>query len=174
MLRVDLYMKLTQAEDTLADYARAGLTLGLNPMAQIRDRLRAARCVDSRTLGLRSHNSYARVAGIVKMRQRPQTASRVTFLTVDISRPMTTNSILICRSPAMVLPYLLCRRKTITRTTYTSRWITTLRWQARACQRKCIYTLKIDTRSCLRPTSSPINAWSTLAKTWLKTIGMLP
>jgi len=73
----------TQAEDTLADYARTGLTLGVHPMAQIRDRLRAARCTDSRTLRKRPHNSYARVAGVVTMRQRPQTASGVTFLTME-------------------------------------------------------------------------------------------
>jgi len=71
--------KPTQAEDTLADYARTGLTLGMHPMAQIRERLRAARCTDSRTLRKRPHNSYARVA----MRQRPQTASGVTFLTME-------------------------------------------------------------------------------------------
>jgi DNA-directed DNA polymerase III (polc) len=75
--------KPTQAEDTLADYARTGLTLGVHPMAQIRDRLRAARCTDSRTLRRRPHNSYARVAGVVTMRQRPQTASGVTFLTME-------------------------------------------------------------------------------------------
>ena len=73
----------TQAKDTLADYARTGLTLGVHPMAQIRDRLRAARCTDSRTLRKRPHNSYARVAGVVTMRQRPQTASGVTFLTME-------------------------------------------------------------------------------------------
>jgi len=75
--------KPTQVEDTLADYARTGLTLGVHPMAQIRDRLRAARCVDSRTLRKRPHNSYARVAGVVTIRQRPQTASGVTFLTME-------------------------------------------------------------------------------------------
>jgi error-prone DNA polymerase len=75
--------KPTQAEDTLADYARTGLTLGVHPIAQIRDRLRAARCTDSRTLRRRPHNSSARVAGIVTMRQRPQTASGVTFLTME-------------------------------------------------------------------------------------------
>ncbi len=75
--------KPTQAEDTLADYARTGLTLGMHPMAQIRDRLRAARCTDSRTLRKRPHHSYARVAGMVTMRQRPETASGVTFLTME-------------------------------------------------------------------------------------------
>ena len=73
----------TQAEDTLADYARTGLTLGMHPMAQIRDRLRAARCTDSRSLRKHPHHSYVRVAGMVTMRQRPETASGVTFLTME-------------------------------------------------------------------------------------------
>jgi error-prone DNA polymerase len=73
----------TQAEDTLADYARTGLTLGKHPLAQIRDRLRAAKCTDSKTLRSRRHNSFARVAGLVTLRQRPQTASGVTFLTME-------------------------------------------------------------------------------------------
>ncbi len=75
--------KPTQAEDTLADYARTGLTLGVHPLAQIRNRLRAARCIDSRALRRQPHNTYARVAGMVTLRQRPETASGVTFLTIE-------------------------------------------------------------------------------------------
>ncbi|BDU22891.1 error-prone DNA polymerase [Dyella sp. GSA-30] len=73
----------TQAENTLADYARVGLSLGPHPMQQIRVRLRAARCLDSKTLRTRPHESWVRVAGIVTLRQRPQTASGVTFLTME-------------------------------------------------------------------------------------------
>lgn len=42
--------KPTQVEDTLADCARTGLTLGMHSKAQIRDWLRAPLCTDSRTL----------------------------------------------------------------------------------------------------------------------------
>ena len=73
----------TQAENTLADYARTGLTLGAHPLRQIRARLKAARCIDSKTLLMRPHKSYARVAGMVTMRQRPATASGVTFVTIE-------------------------------------------------------------------------------------------
>jgi error-prone DNA polymerase len=52
-------------------------------MAQIRDRLRAEKCTDSKTLRARRHNSFARVAGMVTLRQRPETASGVTFLTME-------------------------------------------------------------------------------------------
>ncbi|TPG51088.1 error-prone DNA polymerase [Rhodanobacter glycinis] len=73
----------TQAEDTLADYARVGLSLGPHPMRQVRSRLRAARCIDAKALRIRPHHSHVRVAGIVTSRQQPQTASGVTFLTLE-------------------------------------------------------------------------------------------
>lgn len=73
----------SQAEDTLADYARVGLTLGPHPLRQIRGRLRVARCTDSKSLKHRRHESWVRVAGLVTLRQRPQTASGVTFLTME-------------------------------------------------------------------------------------------
>jgi error-prone DNA polymerase len=73
----------TQAENTLADYARTGLTLGPHPLRQIRSRLKASRCVDSKTLRTRPHKSFVRVAGMVTMRQRPATASGVTFVTIE-------------------------------------------------------------------------------------------
>jgi error-prone DNA polymerase len=73
----------TQAENTLADYARTGLTLGPHPLRQIRSRLNASRCVDSKTLRTLPHKSFVRVAGMVTMRQRPATASGVTFVTIE-------------------------------------------------------------------------------------------
>ena len=73
----------SQAEDTLADYARVGLTLGPHPLQQIRARLRASRCTDSRTLRAKPHASHVRTAGLVTQRQRPQTASGVTFITLE-------------------------------------------------------------------------------------------
>lgn len=73
----------SQAENTLADYARVGLSLGPHPLQQIRSRLRAARCLDSRVLHARPHESHVRAAGLVTQRQRPQTASGVTFITLE-------------------------------------------------------------------------------------------
>jgi error-prone DNA polymerase len=73
----------TQAENTLADYSRVGLSLGPHPLQQIRKRLRAARCMDSKALKERPHESWVRVAGLVTLRQRPQTASGVTFVTME-------------------------------------------------------------------------------------------
>jgi error-prone DNA polymerase len=73
----------SQAEDTLADYARTGLSLGPHPLRQIRARLRAVRCTDSRALRAQPHGSQVRTAGLVTQRQRPQTASGVTFITLE-------------------------------------------------------------------------------------------
>lgn len=73
----------TQGEDTLADYSRTGLSLGAHPLQQIRARLRAAKCLDSRRLRTLPNDSWVKVAGIVTQRQRPQTASGVTFVTLE-------------------------------------------------------------------------------------------
>ena len=73
----------SQAENTQADYAHTGLTLGPHPLRQIRARLKAARCTDSKTLRTRPDKSHVRIAGMVTMRQRPQTASGITFVTIE-------------------------------------------------------------------------------------------
>ncbi|WP_158884604.1 error-prone DNA polymerase [Rhodanobacter sp. L36] len=73
----------TQAEDTLADYARVGVSLGPHPLKQIRARLNAAHCLDGKMLRTQPHNSRVRVAGLVTSRQRPQTASGIIFLTLE-------------------------------------------------------------------------------------------
>ena len=72
----------SQAENTQADYARTGLTLGPHPLRQIRARLKAARCTDSKTLRTRPDKSHVRIAGMVTMRLRPQTACGITFVTI--------------------------------------------------------------------------------------------
>lgn len=71
------------AEDLRSDYARTGLSLGPHPLKLIRARLRAARFADSRSLRRQPHQSQVRAAGLVTQRQRPQTASGVTFITME-------------------------------------------------------------------------------------------
>jgi error-prone DNA polymerase len=70
-------------EDTLADYAATGLTLGAHPLRQIRRQLRARRCHPSHTLETLPHGAMARAAGLVTLRQRPMTKSGVTFMTLE-------------------------------------------------------------------------------------------
>ncbi|THD07666.1 error-prone DNA polymerase [Rhodanobacter lindaniclasticus] len=71
------------AENLQSDYARTGLSLGPHPLQLIRSRLRAARFADSRSLRGQRHQSLVRAAGLVTQRQRPQTASGVTFITIE-------------------------------------------------------------------------------------------
>src|SRR5690606_505951 len=69
--------------DVLADYARTGLTLGPHPLRLLRAQLRARRYRASRELEAARHGQAVRFAGLVTGRQRPQTASGVTFVTLE-------------------------------------------------------------------------------------------
>ena len=72
----------TEGQRIVADYASVGLTLGRHPMALLRERLRK-RLLSAADLNGVAHGKWARTAGIVLMRQRPQSASGVTFLTLE-------------------------------------------------------------------------------------------
>lgn len=73
----------TVGEDLHADYASVGTTLGPHPLALLRDELRARRCRSSNELLLAEHGRNVSVAGLVTGRQRPGTASGVTFVTLE-------------------------------------------------------------------------------------------
>jgi len=70
-------------EDMQADYNSTGTTLGQHMVSFIRDALQARRCQRSDQLAQLPHGRSVRFAGLVRMRQRPQTASGVTFLTLE-------------------------------------------------------------------------------------------
>jgi len=70
-------------EDLLADYASYGTTLGRHPLAMLRRQLRARRCLDSVELADVPDGRQVLAAGLVTGRQRPQTASGVTFVTLE-------------------------------------------------------------------------------------------
>ena len=73
----------TVVQDLVADYRTQGFSLGTHPMALLRPALRARRCADSLTLQRCPHGRSVRAAGLVTMRQRPTTASGVTFVTLE-------------------------------------------------------------------------------------------
>lgn len=75
--------KPTVSEDLQADYASVGTTLGPHPLALLRAELKARRCRSSRELLEVEHGRNVSVAGLVTGRQRPGTASGVTFVTLD-------------------------------------------------------------------------------------------
>jgi len=70
-------------EDTRADYASTGLTLGAHPLALLRRQLVNRRFRNARELDDFPDGRPARYAGLVVSRQRPQTASGVTFMTLE-------------------------------------------------------------------------------------------
>jgi DNA polymerase III alpha subunit len=73
----------SEGEGIVADYAALGLTLGRHPLALLRARLQRLRLLPARELLRAGHGAQVRTAGIVLMRQRPATASGVTFLTLE-------------------------------------------------------------------------------------------
>jgi len=70
-------------EDLNADYALLGTTLELHPLARLRRQLSARRCRSSRELESMRSTGNVLVAGLVRGRQRPATASGVTFITLE-------------------------------------------------------------------------------------------
>jgi error-prone DNA polymerase len=73
----------SQVDDTHADYASTGLTLGKHPVALIRPILRRRRALPACELHRQPHGSRVRACGLITMRQRPMTASGTVFLTLE-------------------------------------------------------------------------------------------
>lgn len=73
----------TAGEDLRADYALTGTTLGRHPLSMLRSVLTARRYRRSGDLKQVAHGRPVRLAGLVTLRQRPETASGVTFLTLE-------------------------------------------------------------------------------------------
>ena len=73
----------TVAQDLVADYQALGTTLGPHPLTLLRTRLRALGCRSSAELQGLEHGDNTAVTGLVVGRQRPQTASGVTFVTLE-------------------------------------------------------------------------------------------
>ncbi|MFM7625906.1 MAG: OB-fold nucleic acid binding domain-containing protein, partial [Gammaproteobacteria bacterium] len=86
----------TEGEDLVADYRSLGLTLGRHPLALLRPRWpgvgtsrdRGARAagvslITARELAVCDDGRRVRVAGLVLTRQKPGTASGVTFVTLE-------------------------------------------------------------------------------------------
>ncbi|MGO4779807.1 error-prone DNA polymerase, partial [Lysobacter sp. 2RAB21] len=70
-------------EDVQADYALLGTTLGRHPLSLLRSTLHARRCRRSSQLSKVEHGARVRFAGLVTVRQHPETSSGVTFLSLE-------------------------------------------------------------------------------------------
>ena len=71
------------AQDLVADYDTLGTTLGPHPLSLLRNKLAAKRFRSSKDLLTEEHGRNFSVAGLVVGRQRPGTASGVTFVTLE-------------------------------------------------------------------------------------------
>jgi error-prone DNA polymerase len=78
-----LLQKPTEGQDLVADYQSTGLTLGRHPLQLIRHHLDRYHYQTAETLPARRNGEVLNVAGIVITKQRPGTASGVTFVTLE-------------------------------------------------------------------------------------------
>jgi len=73
----------TEYEEVLADYRTNGLTLRSHPISFFREQLNAYKVLRSEQLATERVGRQVRVAGLVLVRQRPGTASGITFVTLE-------------------------------------------------------------------------------------------
>ena len=73
----------TEGQRIVADYASVGLTLGRHPLALFREEFRKKKLLSASELRCVANGWQVKTAGIVLMRQRPQTAGGVTFVTLE-------------------------------------------------------------------------------------------
>ncbi len=75
---------ISEGEDICADYDSFGFTLGRHPLALLREQLNARGVLSTRQwLDSQANGQFARVAGLVKVRQRPGSAKGVIFMTTE-------------------------------------------------------------------------------------------
>jgi error-prone DNA polymerase len=72
-----------EGEEIVFDYASLGLTLRRHPMALLRERLAAMRFRSSKDLFDLPDGRLVRACGIVTLRQQPETAKGVTFVSLE-------------------------------------------------------------------------------------------
>ncbi|TCS39282.1 DnaE-like error-prone DNA polymerase [Paucimonas lemoignei] len=73
----------SEAADIVADYRALGLTLGRHPVSLLRPMLLKKRFLPAEVLNTFADRQAARACGIVTLRQRPQTAKGVMFMTLE-------------------------------------------------------------------------------------------
>ncbi len=73
----------SEGQDIVADYETTGLTLRRHPLAPLRAQLDRMRLWTAQRIAQGRHRQRVRTTGIVTCRQRPSTASGVTFVTLE-------------------------------------------------------------------------------------------
>ncbi|WP_417760608.1 error-prone DNA polymerase [Shewanella sp.] len=93
----------------LADYQQLGLTLGKHPMTMLRASGQLRGCHTAEQLWQCRHGQVVRVAGLVVGRQRPSTASGVTFITLEDETGHTNLVVWAATASAQRQPFLSAR-----------------------------------------------------------------
>ena len=75
--------EMSLQEEVVADYSSSGLSLRPHPITFLRSTLQQRRVLTSKDLQNAEPDRRVRVAGLVLMRQRPSTASGITFVTLE-------------------------------------------------------------------------------------------
>jgi error-prone DNA polymerase len=73
----------SESQNIIGDYTATGFTLRRHPLALLRNHLNNYQVVRADTLGAIENEGFVKVTGIVTCRQRPMTASGVTFITLE-------------------------------------------------------------------------------------------
>jgi error-prone DNA polymerase len=73
----------TEGQNILADYSSQGLTLQRHPLALLREQVHLKHCTRAEQLKTLKPGLPVQVAGLVTGRQRPGSASGVTFVTLE-------------------------------------------------------------------------------------------
>ena len=73
----------TPGENVVSDYMSLGLTLEAHPLSLLRDELKRRRIMSSAEWAAVPDRGFARIAGLIKVRQRPGSAKGVVFLTLE-------------------------------------------------------------------------------------------
>jgi error-prone DNA polymerase len=72
-----------EAQEVVFDYAATGLSLRKHPLAFLREQLSAQKLLSAAQMRDLPHGRLVRACGIVTMRQQPQTAKGVVFVTLE-------------------------------------------------------------------------------------------
>ncbi|MDG2127124.1 MAG: error-prone DNA polymerase [Fuerstiella sp.] len=74
---------MSEQDSVVQDYATAGLSLKQHPVSFLREQLTQLRAISAADLAEHTPDRRVKVAGLVLMRQRPQTAAGITFMTLE-------------------------------------------------------------------------------------------
>ena len=75
--------RLQEGEHVIQDYATLSLSLKAHPVQFVRPRLQQLQVTPLAALGEKANGSLVKVAGLVLVRQRPETAKGVCFMTIE-------------------------------------------------------------------------------------------